>query len=99
MGTCLEEHAPSRLKYCSTRARRASGPATLRGETQNIICNYNSLLGGLLTLLLLAGPAHSSTSLRQMLFDAFRILEANRAILLGDGTFLSQHIWVLHFPD
>jgi hypothetical protein len=51
---------------------------------------------GTSTLLALAGPTRLSTSLRQMLFDAFRTLEANRAILFGDDTFLSQPIWALH---
>lgn len=34
-----------------------------------------------------------SPSLRQKLFDAFRVLEINRAILYGEATMLSQGRW------
>ena len=47
-------------------------------------------------ILALIGPTQLSTVMRQKLFDAFRILEANRAILFGDDTFLSQPGWTSH---
>jgi hypothetical protein len=50
-------------------------------------------------MLALAGPTSLSTSLRQRLFDAFRVLEANRAIFFGDETFLAQPAWASHHPS
>ncbi|PTB61695.1 hypothetical protein BBK36DRAFT_1131177 [Trichoderma citrinoviride] len=44
----------------------------------------------------LAGRPALSSPLQQRLFSAFRVLEANRAILYGDVTFLSEHKWRLH---
>lgn len=38
----------------------------------------------------LEGPVEPPSPLRQTLFDAFRIMETIRAIIYGDGTFLSQ---------
>ncbi|KAL6894891.1 fungal-specific transcription factor domain-containing protein [Trichoderma evansii] len=47
-------------------------------------------------VLQLAGPdAHQST-LQKRLLSAFRVLEANRAILYGDDTFLSKGRWSLN---
>lgn len=46
-------------------------------------------------VLQLAGPdAHQST-LQERLVNAFRVLEANRVILYGDITFLSEARWRL----
>ncbi|PNP38559.1 hypothetical protein TGAMA5MH_09640 [Trichoderma gamsii] len=51
------------------------------------------MLYGTSKVLQLAGPyAHQST-LQKRLLDAFRVLEANRAILYGDDTFLSESKW------
>ncbi|KAL7809322.1 hypothetical protein V8C44DRAFT_366232 [Trichoderma aethiopicum] len=47
-------------------------------------------------VLQLAGPDACSSPLQQRLFSAFRVLEANRAILYGDATFLSENKWKLH---
>jgi hypothetical protein len=33
------------------------------------------------------------------MFDAFRVLEANRAVLFGDDTLLSQPTWVSHHTN
>lgn len=54
------------------------------------------LCGGTGRLLVLAGPEGLATPLRRRLFDAVRVLEVNRAVLFGDGTFLSQPGWVAH---
>lgn len=54
------------------------------------------MLYGTSKVLQLAGPdAHPST-LQKRLLNAFRVLEANRAILYGDGTFLSEDEWSLN---
>lgn len=51
------------------------------------------MLYGTSKVLQLTGPnAHPST-LQKRLLNAFRVLEANRAILYGDGTFLSEDEW------
>lgn len=47
-------------------------------------------------ILQLAGPTESLSPLRRPFFDAFRIMEASRAILYGDGTFLSQDEWLYY---
>ena len=57
------------------------------------------MLHGTSTILTLIGPSGLSTYLHQKLFDAFRVLEINRAILFGEGTVLSQPLWVLHQSD
>ena len=44
------------------------------------------------------GPAARLSSLSMRLFDAFCILEANRALLFGVDTFLSQDGWLLRQP-
>ncbi|KAL7947116.1 fungal-specific transcription factor domain-containing protein [Trichoderma barbatum] len=46
-------------------------------------------------VLQLAGPNARASPLRQRLLNAFRVLEANRAILYGDATFLSESKWKL----
>lgn len=47
-------------------------------------------------VLQLAGPDAADLSpLQRRLFNAFRVLEANRAIMYGDGTFLSESKWTL----
>ncbi|POR31888.1 Uncharacterized protein TPAR_07908 [Tolypocladium paradoxum] len=52
------------------------------------------MLYGTSKMLQLAGPAEQSSSLRRQLFEAFRLLEASRAILYGEDTFLSQGEWL-----
>lgn len=47
-------------------------------------------------VLQLAGPDANLSTLQKRLFNAFRVLEANRAILYGDGTFLSKGRWSLN---
>ncbi|KAL6693160.1 hypothetical protein J3F84DRAFT_86376 [Trichoderma pleuroticola] len=44
-------------------------------------------------ILQLAGPDAYESSLQQRLLNAFRVLEANRTILFGDATFLSESKW------
>ncbi|KAL7905235.1 fungal-specific transcription factor domain-containing protein [Trichoderma velutinum] len=44
-------------------------------------------------VLQLAGPDAYTSSLQQRLLNAFRVLEANRTILYGDATFLSEGKW------
>ncbi|KAL7952950.1 hypothetical protein V8C34DRAFT_318603 [Trichoderma compactum] len=44
-------------------------------------------------VLQLAGPDAYVSSLQQRLLNAFRVLEANRTILFGDATFLSESKW------
>lgn len=50
-------------------------------------------------LLQLAGPTESLSPLHQTLFEAFRVLEATRAVMYGDGTFLSQSAWLSYHPN
>ncbi|KAH6874074.1 hypothetical protein B0T10DRAFT_533100 [Thelonectria olida] len=40
------------------------------------------------------GPTAQTGQLRSRLFEAFRQLEANRAVLYGEDTFLSQAMWL-----
>lgn len=55
------------------------------------------MLHGTSKVLQLAGPdAHQST-LQKRLLNAFRVLEANRAVLYGDDTFLSEGKWSLNY--
>lgn len=42
----------------------------------------------------MAGPVQPMSLLRQTLFEAFRTLEASRAILYGVDTMLSEDAWV-----
>ncbi|KAL6809658.1 hypothetical protein J3E69DRAFT_360499 [Trichoderma sp. SZMC 28015] len=44
-------------------------------------------------VLQLAGPDAYASSLQQRLLNAFRVLEANRTIMFGDATFLSESKW------
>lgn len=44
-------------------------------------------------VLQLAGPDVYASSLQQRLLNAFRVLEANRTIMFGDATFLSESKW------
>lgn len=44
-------------------------------------------------VLQLAGPDAYTSSLQQRLLNAFRVLEANRTIMFGDATFLSESRW------
>ncbi|KAL6895179.1 hypothetical protein HDV57DRAFT_207 [Trichoderma longibrachiatum] len=56
----------------------------------------NYMFSGTSKVLQLAGPDACSSPLQQRLFSVFRVLEANRAILYGDATFLSEKKWRLH---
>lgn len=47
-------------------------------------------------VLQLAGPDAQQSTLQKRLLSAFRVLEANRAILYGDDTFLSKGRWSLN---
>lgn len=51
------------------------------------------MLYGTGRMLQLADMNHSPSPLKNMLFEAFQILEANRAIMYGVDTFLSEHHW------
>lgn len=53
---------------------------------------------GTAKLLQLQGPIDSLSPLDKILFDGFRVLEAIRAIMYGDETFLSQDVWQQHRP-
>lgn len=44
------------------------------------------------------GPIDSSSPLDKTLLAGFRVLEATRAIMYGDETFLSQDVWQPHRP-
>ncbi|KKP01658.1 hypothetical protein THAR02_06247 [Trichoderma harzianum] len=44
-------------------------------------------------VLQLAGPDAYASSLQQKLLNAFRVLEANRTMMFGDTTFLSESKW------
>ncbi|KAF3056906.1 hypothetical protein CFAM422_012570 [Trichoderma lentiforme] len=44
-------------------------------------------------VLQLAGPDAYASSLQRRLLNAFRVLEANRTIMFGDATFLSESEW------
>ncbi|KAJ6784403.1 hypothetical protein PWT90_09464 [Aphanocladium album] len=54
---------------------------------------------GLSTILRLTGPVTSRSSLSQTFLDAFRVMEATRAVMYGDGTFLSQDAWLHHYSS
>ncbi|EFY91084.1 hypothetical protein MAC_02970 [Metarhizium acridum CQMa 102] len=53
------------------------------------------MLYGTGRMLQLANMGRGPSPLKQMLFDAFQILEANRAIMYGVETFLSEHRWAV----
>lgn len=44
-------------------------------------------------ILQVGGPACTMTPLRRMLFEAFQVLEVNRAIMYGEETFLAEAEW------
>lgn len=46
-------------------------------------------------MLQLVNMNDSPSLLKQMLFEAFQILEANRAIMYGVDTFLSDDQWII----
>jgi hypothetical protein len=48
---------------------------------------------GTSAILQMLGPTHEFSSAQQKLFGAFRVLEAHRAIIYGETTFLSQPMW------
>jgi hypothetical protein len=52
------------------------------------------MLYGTGKMLQLTQFAASPSPLKQMLFEAFQIMEANRAIMYGVDTFLSERHWV-----
>ncbi len=45
-------------------------------------------------ILQIGGPSLTATGLRRTLFEAFQILEVNRAIMYGDDTFLADPSWI-----
>jgi hypothetical protein len=51
------------------------------------------MLYGTGRMLQLSKTNHNPSPLRQILFGAFQVLEANRAIMYGEETFLSGHEW------
>ncbi|KAJ5210079.1 Protein of unknown function DUF3468 [Penicillium cf. griseofulvum] len=52
------------------------------------------MLYGTSKMLQLAGPSDCMSSPRRIFYDLFRILEASRALLFGEGTILSQECWL-----
>lgn len=51
-------------------------------------------------MLSLAGPGQSITPLRQGFLEGFRVLEASRAIIYGEDSFLSKDGWLdYHKPS
>ncbi|KAK5993672.1 hypothetical protein PT974_07107 [Cladobotryum mycophilum] len=54
------------------------------------------MLYGTSKILQLLGPSATYSPLRRRLFEAFRVLEANRMIIYGQDSFLSQKQW-MHF--
>lgn len=52
------------------------------------------MLSGTSQLLQLTGPQLEMSVLRKTFFELFRVLEANRAVLYGDGTMLSLPDWL-----
>ncbi|GAM84870.1 hypothetical protein ANO11243_028720 [Dothideomycetidae sp. 11243] len=52
------------------------------------------MVSGTSYLLQLSGPDQPMPSLRQKLFDGFRVLEVYRSVLYGVPTFLSQQPWL-----
>ncbi|KAH8804371.1 fungal-specific transcription factor domain-containing protein [Xylogone sp. PMI_703] len=58
------------------------------------------MLYGSARILCLAGPAQSITPMRQAFLEGFRVLEANRAIIYGEDSFLSKDGWLdYHKPS
>lgn len=51
------------------------------------------MLSGTSRLLQLAGPQYKMSRLRRIFLEVFTELEANRAVLYGNDTLLSQHAW------
>lgn len=52
------------------------------------------MLYGTSRILQSSGSLSLSGRLERQLFTAFKMLEANRAILYGEDTFLSQELWL-----
>jgi hypothetical protein len=52
------------------------------------------MLYGTGRMLQLSKKNHDPSPLKQILFGAFQTLEANRAIIYGEDTFLSGHEWL-----
>ena len=50
-------------------------------------------------ILQLIGPTTQLSPLSEALFQAFRLLEANRLVLFGDESFLSKPAWVKYQRD
>lgn len=53
------------------------------------------MLYGTGRMLQLSNMSRGPSPLKQMLFDAFQVLEANRAIMYGVETFLSENRWTV----
>ncbi|KID63407.1 C6 finger domain protein, partial [Metarhizium hybridum] len=53
------------------------------------------MLYGTGRMLQLSNMSRGASPLKQMLFDAFQVLEANRAIMYGVETFLSENRWTV----
>lgn len=56
----------------------------------------NHMSYGISRILHAVKPVDDPSPLRMTLLDAFQTLEANRAIIYGDGSFLVQKCWSLH---
>lgn len=58
----------------------------------------NHMSYGVTRILQAVKPADDPSPLKMTLLDAFKTLEANRAILYGDGSFLVEESWSSHLP-
>ncbi|CAH0047194.1 unnamed protein product [Clonostachys solani] len=58
----------------------------------------NHMSYGISRILQAVKPADDPSPLRMTLLDAFQTLEANRAIIYGDGSFLIEEYWSSHLP-
>lgn len=56
----------------------------------------NHMSYGISRILHAVKPVDDPSPLRMTLLDAFQTLEANRAIIYGDGSFLVQKCWSSH---
>ncbi|CAG9982571.1 unnamed protein product [Clonostachys byssicola] len=58
----------------------------------------NHMSYGVSRILQAVKPVDDPSPLRMTLLDAFKTLEANRAILYGNGSFLGEECWSSHLP-
>lgn len=58
----------------------------------------NHMSYGISRILQAVKPADDPSPLRMTLLDAFQTLEANRAIIYGDGSFLVEECWSSPLP-